>query len=103
MPRAAVSTQCSLLDAIARHGLAFVHAVTMHELLAAAGPLSDWNCFASSWDRLELDAYMADGERYRRRRHAVYGTQGSGGIERKPHQPHYQSVDYNPMHGGILR
>ncbi len=25
------------------------------------------------------------------------------GIERKPHQPHYQSRDYNPLNGGLER
>ena len=26
-----------------------------------------------------------------------------GPIVREPHQPHYQSLDYNPMHGGVAR
>jgi hypothetical protein len=45
---------------------------------------------------------MADGGRYRRRRHAVFAVD-AGGVVRKPHQPHYQSVDYNPVNGGIAR
>src|SRR5260221_13569189 len=46
---------------------------------------------------------MADGGRYRRRRHAVYAVRAEAPIPRQPHQPHYQSVDYNPLHGGIER
>jgi hypothetical protein len=46
---------------------------------------------------------MADGGRYRRRRHAVFAAQPGSGIERQPHQPHYQALDYNPVHGGIAR
>jgi hypothetical protein len=46
---------------------------------------------------------MADGGRYRRRRHAVYAATAGGAIERQAHQPHYQSLDYNPLHGGIAR
>ena len=45
---------------------------------------------------------MADGGRYRRRRHAIYGVSG-GVIERKPHEPHYQSLDHNRLNGGIAR
>ena len=50
-----------------------------------------------------LDPYMADGGRYRRRRHAAYEAQRDGVVRRKAHQPHYQSLDYNPLHGGIAR
>ena len=75
----------------------------MRELLDGAGPLSDWNRFQASWDTLEVDRYMADGGRYRRRRHAVYGATDDREIRREPHQPHYQSLNYNPLHGGIER
>ncbi|MDE2005841.1 MAG: 2OG-Fe dioxygenase family protein, partial [Rhodospirillales bacterium] len=56
----------------------------------------------ASWDALGLDTYMADGGRYRKRRHAVFAADAAG-IRRKPHQPHYQSRDYNPLNGGIER
>ena len=46
---------------------------------------------------------MADGGRYRRRRHAVYRVPASGASERQPHQPHYQGRDYNSLNGGIDR
>jgi hypothetical protein len=91
-----------LLDAIERDGFAFVHGAAMRELIASHGSLSDVDGFAASWDRLELDTYMADGGRYRRRRHAAYAA-GPDAIVRKPHQPHYQTLDYNPLHGGIER
>src|SRR4051794_27598989 len=89
--------------AIVRDGFAFVHAREMRELLTGAGSLDDWGAFADSWNRLELDRYMADGGRYRRRRHATFAAPATGAIARKPHQPHYQSLDYNPLHGGIER
>jgi hypothetical protein len=88
---------------IARNGFAFVHANTMHEALVQSGPLSDWQRFAASWTDLGLDTYMADGGRYRRRRHAVYAATSGGAIRRGPHQPHYQSRDYNPLNGGVAR
>ena len=46
---------------------------------------------------------MADGGRYRRRRHATYGAASGGDLQRSPHQPHYQAVEYNRLHGGIER
>ena len=66
----------------------------------ALGP--DWNRFARSWERLGIDRYMADGGRYRRRRHAALAIDGTG-LRRKPQQPHFQSRDYNPLNGDVQR
>ena len=103
MSSATCSTNRSLQESIQRDGYAFVHGRAMRELLTPCGSLADWQAFADSWNALELDAYMADGARYRRRRHAVYAARTEGAIERQAHQPHYQSLDYNPLHGGIAR
>jgi hypothetical protein len=92
----------SLQSAIAQDGFAFVPAASMRPLLAASGSWSDWDAFAATWDDLALDTYMADGGRYRRRRHGVYAA-GDDGIARMPHQPHYQSRDYNSLNGGVAR
>ena len=92
-----------LAAAIGREGFAFVHGAAMRTLLAATGPLTDWESFAASWNTLELDTYMADGGRYRRRRHAVFAAAPGAAIERQPHQPHYQTLEYNPIHGGVAR
>ena len=75
----------------------------MYELLTPKGTLADWPAFASSWNDLKLDHYMADGGRYRRRRHAVYAAAAGGTVVRAPNQPHYQSRDYNALNGGIAR
>jgi hypothetical protein len=91
----------AIADAMTRDGFAFVRAPDMRALLPEA-ELRDWDGFAASWNNLGVDAYMADGGRYRRRRFACYRAT-SVGIVRKPHQPHYQSRDYNPMNGGIER
>ncbi len=65
---------------------------------AAAG----WDAFADSWNDLGLDTFMADGGRYRRRRFAAFAVSPEG-VERKAHQPHWQSRDYNPLNGGVQR
>ena len=88
--------------ALSGQGFVFAAADTMRGLLAPYGPLSDWRAFVRSWDDLALDTYMADGGRYRRRRHAVFEATPAG-VVRQPHQPHYQTVEYNPLHGGIER
>ena len=93
----------SLHAAIAREGFAFVHGRAMRDLLAPYGALSDWTAFTDSWNHLELDTHMADGGRYRRRRHAVYSAKANAPIVREKHQPHFQAIDYNPLNGGVAR
>jgi hypothetical protein len=91
-----------LADAVARDGFNFVRGAEMRAALARAGSLADWDRFAASWDDLGVDTYMADGGRYRKRRHAAFAADARG-IRRKPHQAHYQSRDYNSLNGGIAR
>ncbi len=86
---------------LAGEGFAHVRAATMGAALRPAG-LTDWDGFAASWSDLGLDLFMADGGRYRRRRFATFAV-GGGQVRRKPHQPHYQSRDYNALNGGIAR
>ena len=93
----------SLPELIRRDGFAFVPAAAMRRLLTHHGSLADWPAFAASWNDLELDRYEAERGRRRRRRHAVFSAGADGPIRREPHQPHYQSSDYNPLHGGIER
>jgi len=97
------ATNHSLHQAIARDGFAFVQGHAMRTLLAPYGTLDDWTTFADSWNHLELDSYMADGGRYRRRRHAVFSAQPNAPIVREKHQPHFQAIDYNPLNGGVAR
>jgi hypothetical protein len=85
-------------------GFAFLHAPETRTLLERHGTLSDWERFAASWDGMAQDTYMADGGRYRRRRHAVFAARvGEPDIIRLPHQPHFQTVEYNTLNGGIDR
>lgn len=97
-----MDTLKQLTDYIRTDGYRFVHAPDIHALLEQAGPLTDWAGFAASWDDLGPDTYMADGGRYRKRRHAVFAVDGNR-VVRQPAQPHYQSRDYNALNGGIER
>ena len=96
-------TKADLAAAIATEGFAFAHGDAMRAAFARHGALDDWARFAASWDDLGLDTYMADGGRYRKRRHAAFAATAGAPIARKPHQPHYQSRDYNSLNGGIAR
>ncbi len=91
-----------LIRTIRESGFAFVRSDRMRAAVAAYGSLPDWDAFAASWNDLGQDTYMADGGRYRKRRHAAFRVVG-GAVERLPAQPHYQSRDYNSLNGGIER
>lgn len=56
----------------------------------------------SFWSHLPRDPYLKDGGRYRFRRHASYIVH-AGELELAPHRAHWQSLDYNALHGGIER
>ena len=103
MTRVRFTTETDLHTPLTRDGFAFVAQARMRELLDAVGNLDDWPAFASSWNDLALDVYLADFGRYRRRRHAVFRVDANGVIEREAHQPHYQSRAYNALQGGIER
>jgi hypothetical protein len=76
------------------------------ELLSAIAKtaIGDDPSFVDSWNTLEEDQYMADGGRYRKRRHAIFETTQLAPKPRlMPYQPHYQTDHYNQLNGGIER
>jgi hypothetical protein len=90
-------------QALRQDGYLFVPGADARAFAESHGSLADWDAFAASWNDLHLDQYMADGGRYRRRRYAVYSVAADGTATREAHQPHYQKLDYNPLHGGVER
>ncbi len=100
---AGLQNASGIRDSIARAGYAFVEASQMRDALARFGTLADWPAFAESWNDLEVDTYMGDGGRYRRRRFGVWQAGRHGPIARAPHQAHFQTLDYNTLNGGIDR
>ncbi|MCX8132363.1 MAG: 2OG-Fe dioxygenase family protein [Roseococcus sp.] len=76
-------------------------AATAARLGLAPASLAD---FAASWERLEPDTFMADGGRYRRRRHANFlALPGEAEHRRGLHRPHFQAVVHNRLNGGVDR
>jgi hypothetical protein len=97
----AASVRCA--EIVRAQGFCFVHAHAMRDALRHVGGLDDWAAFAASWDSLAPDSYLEKTGRFRRRRHAVFAATSGGEIRREPHQPHYQSVAYNPLQGDLER
>ena len=54
------------------------------------------------WEELPRDPYLRDGGRYRFRRHSSFEIKGES-LTMVPHRAHWQSVNYNALHGGIER
>lgn len=95
---------CSTLGArLQREGFAFLTADVMTELLDTPQALPDWPAFVASWNNLAPDTYLAARGRHRRRRHATFAAAAGGAVARQPHQPHFQSLNYNPLQGDIQR
>jgi hypothetical protein len=65
-------------------------------------PLSNLEAMKASWDDLPQDSFLKDGGRYRRRRHSSFIANGASLIQ-VPHRAHYQPLEYNALHGGMLR
>lgn len=79
-------------------------------VLAAAGleafagvPHAAFDAWTQSWHDLPPDAYLRDGGRYRKRRHASLVVGVDGAVEVAPQRAHWQPLDYNALHGGIER
>lgn len=64
--------------------------------------LSDLQALEPSWNDLPPDAYLKDGGRYRRRRHASLEVSGAA-VHQVPHRAHWQPLSYNALHGGMQR
>ena len=92
-----------LVQQLAEKGHVFVPANDTRTWLEAHGSVADWDALRDSWNGMPLDEYMADGGRYRRRRHAVYTVWRTGDARRETPQPHYQSRDHNRLNGDVAR
>ena len=57
---------------------------------------------AADWSDLPPDEHLKDGGRYRRRRHSCFIAE-DGRLEQVAHRAHWQPVEYNALHGGMLR
>jgi len=89
-----------LVEALRGDGYALVRPADVARL--AGCTLPELQALAPSWDHLELDNYLKDGGRYRRRRHSCFVDDGAA-LEQTTHRAHWQPVEYNALHGGMHR
>jgi hypothetical protein len=89
-----------VLPRIGERGYAVLAPDTVGRLCGFAP--DDLQALSPSWDRLAPDEYLKDGGRYRRRRHSCFVIEG-GVLRQSPHRAHWQSLDYNALHGGMER
>ena len=87
-------------QALRDDGYVIVSAETVAEFSHVA--LASLQDLTRYWDDLPRDPYLKDGGRYRFRRHASYQIQDTQ-LTLVPHRAHWQSQDYNALHGGIER
>jgi hypothetical protein len=87
-------------DSLRGDGFAIISAEDVAQI--AQAPLDSLLELARFWDDLPRDPYLKDGGRYRFRRHASYEIKGES-LVMVPHRAHWQSVNYNALHGGIER
>ncbi|BFL65120.1 2OG-Fe dioxygenase family protein [Roseomonas mucosa] len=95
-----------LAEAIRQSGHVFLPGHEVTRLLDPAGEAlasAPWKEFVASWSDLRPDTHMADGGRYRLRRHAVFGAAQGEPLIQGAHQPHYQTLHHNPLNGGQER
>jgi hypothetical protein len=89
-----------LAQGLRADGFVVASAETVAEL--AHVPVDDLQTLSQYWEGLPRDPYLKDGGRYRFRRHASYEIKKET-LDLVPHRAHWQSVDYNALHGGIER
>ena len=89
-----------LLTQMRQQGYAVLSPQGVAQLCGCAG--AELQALGPAWDDLAPDAYLKDGGRYRRRRHASFVAEG-GSLAQAPHRAHWQPLEYNALHGGMQR
>jgi hypothetical protein len=87
-------------SALAERGYVLLDSSALARL--AHSSASELASLESSWNALADDAYLKDGGRYRKRRHSCFVLEGDA-LTQAAHRAHWQSVDYNALHGGMQR
>ena len=64
--------------------------------------LASLDALHDSWNDLAPDLYLKDGGHYRRRRHSCFVVEDDRVLQ-TPHRAHWQSEEYNALHGGMRR
>jgi hypothetical protein len=90
----------NVVPALRQQGFALLPAKDVARLANCA--IAHLHSLNSTWHALQIDAYLKDGGKYRKRRHASYTIQGDK-VNICEHRAHWQPVEYNALHGGMQR
>lgn len=81
-------------------GFAVLDAASLAE--SAGTDLAALRPWEPAWNDLPLDEYLLDDGKYRRRRFSAFVVRDAT-IDHVPDRPHWQSSNYNALHGGLER
>jgi len=95
-----LTAAAGVLDAMREAGFAVLAPSFFCEATGASA--ATLAAFAADWEGMPVDPYLKDGGHYRRRRHASFVVEGSH-VRDVPHRAHFQSPEYNALHGGMER
>jgi hypothetical protein len=100
MLAAPLTSAKDLTQALGANGYVVASAETVAQITKLN--VADLQDLSRFWEGLPRDPYLKDGGRYRSRRHASYEIKNQH-LNLVPHRAHWQSVNYNALHGGIER
>jgi hypothetical protein len=100
LPAPPFADPAKLSDVVRGAGYALLRPADVAALAGCS--IEQLDALLPSWERLELDNYLKDGGRYRRRRHACFVQDGAA-LTQAPHRAHWQPIEYNALHGGMRR
>jgi hypothetical protein len=99
-PPPPLTSLADLATQLASAGYAVLDAPSLRTLTGVDE--ADEQRWAPLWHALPPDEHLKDGGRYRYRRHGCFVVDGDR-VQPVPHRAHWQSLDYNALHGGIER
>jgi hypothetical protein len=95
-----VSNREEAAQTLENKGFCVIDALAFSKLIGISS--NDLTRFDQFWNDLKEDHFLNDHGKYRLRRHSSYVIE-NGSINLCPHRAHWQSVDFNALHGGIVR
>ncbi len=90
----------ALLPQLRERGYAVLAPASVDALCGLAARALDQ--LKAGWNDLQPDRYLKDGGNYRKRRHSCF-VLDHGNLTLAAHRAHWQSQEYNALHGGMRR
>jgi len=89
-----------IIDALKKNGFCVLNSETVVQWIGCS--MDELIDLAADWDGMPHDNYLKDGGHYRRRRHSSFLFENNI-LTQTPHRAHWQSLEYNALHGGMAR